>query len=307
MDQKVQPTIRISESFVSLQGESLRSGHKSTFVRIFGCSLKCPGFGLHKGEQNTEIPMIINNIGQYNHYDDLPLSKTGCDSYPSSWSEFKKFSPEFTFEQLANRLIELNPDDRQHTDLVFTGGEPLLKPTQRKLVQFFEQYSDLINSYQCLTFETNGTQAITDEMQAWLSLRCKIPVIFSVSPKLECSGEPEKRRIIPAAIESIKNTVAQIKRDNEYVHKTPVSNVVDATVYLKYVVRDEADVQEALINAKMLGFEQYKDGDIYLMPVGGTFEEYVANQKTIAELSIKYNCAFCPRVHCMIWKNEWNR
>ena len=76
---------------------------------------------------------------------------------------------------------------------------------------------------------------------------------------------------------------------------------------MKYVVQDEADVQEALINAKMLGFEQYKDGDIYLMPVGGTFEEYMENQRSIAELAIKYNCAFCPRVHCMIWRNEWNR
>lgn len=300
-------TIRISELFESSQGEALRVGHRSLFCRIFGCNFRCESFFLKPGEKNIEIRKIVENKDQYKCYSDLPLAKTGCDSYPSSWSEFKQFSPEFTFEQLAERFEQLVPTDRDKTDLVFTGGEPLLKPTQRKLVKFFEQYSELINGFASITFETNGSQSITDEMKIWLSLRCKIPVIFSISPKLACSGEPENKRIIPEAIESIKNTVAQIKNDNEFIHKKPISSVVDATMYLKYVVQNETDVQEALTNAKILGFEQGTDGDIYLMPVGGTFDEYVHNQRPVAELAIKYSCVFCPRVHCMIWKNSWSR
>ena len=301
-------TLKLVETFGStLQGEGLRTSFPSIFLRFGLCNLRCPGFGLKKGEQNTEIPMIIKNIDQYKTYDDLPLSKTGCDSYPASWGEFKRFFKEFTFEQLADRIVELKNQTCEHCDLVLTGGEPLLKPTQRKLVKFFEQYSDLINSFETLTFETNGTQEISEELKTWLSLRCKIPVIFSISPKLECSGEPENKRIVPSAIESIKNTVIQIKKDNEYVHKNPASNVVDATMYLKYVVSNETDIEEALTNAKILGYRNHIDGEIYLMPVGGTFEEYMSIQTKIAELTIKHDCVFCPRIHTILFRNCWKK
>lgn len=300
-------SIRISELFLSCQGEGQNTGHVSVFCRLFSCNLKCPGFSLPKGVENTEIPAIIKNINLYKHYDDLPLSKTGCDSYPSSWGEFKQFSPEYTIDQLYNEFVKLTGENPSGIDLVFTGGEPLLKPSQKKLVKFLEQYRDYINKFASITFETNGTQVITEEMKAWLSLRCKIPVIFSVSPKLECSGEPEKRRMVPAAIESIKNTVAQIREDNNVVHKKALNSVRDAIVYLKYVVKDEDDVKEALDNASKLGFNKDVDGDIYLMPVGGTFDDYMNNQRVIAELAIKHRCIFCCRVHQIIWKNSWSR
>ena len=284
----------------------MRVGVKSTFLRCASCNLRCPSFGLPKGQENTEIPAIISNIDNYKTLQELPLSKTGCDSYPASWSEFKRFNRDWTFDEIAKALVEAN-EDVEHTDLVITGGEPLLKPTQRRLVAFFEQYRDLINRYQCLTFETNGTQVITEEMKVWLSLRCKIPVIFSISPKLECSGEPEKRRMVPAAIESIKNTVAQIREDNTSVHKKKAGILTDSVMYLKYVVKDEDDVKEALDNANKLGFEKDVDGDIYLMPVGGTFEEYMRNQQPVADLAIKYNCVFCIREHVCVYRNVWSR
>ena len=298
-------TIRINEYFLSTQGEGQNTGHVSLFVRLFSCNLKCPGFSLPKGVPNTEIPMIIKNIDQYSCSKDLPLTKTGCDSYPASWSEFKRFSPEYTADQMYNAFIKLTGEDPSGIDLVFTGGEPLLKPSQKKLVAFMEKYYDYVNKFASITFETNGTQVITEEMKAWLSLRCKIPVIFSVSPKLECSGEPEKRRVVPDAIESIKQTIEQIREDNKVVHKKALNTVRDAIVYLKYVVKDEDDVKEALDNASQLGFEKDVDGDVYLMPVGGTFEEYMRNQQPVADLAIKYNCVFCIREHVCVYRNTW--
>ena len=300
--------IRISEIFGStFQGEGLRNGHNSVFVRVATCNLKCPGFGLKKGESNTEIPMIIKRYqqGEFNRYEDLPLSKTGCDSYPSSWSQFKDLSPEMTFEKLADRIMLGCDNNPKGVDLVFTGGEPLLKPTQRKLVQFFEQYKQLINSFECLTFETNGTQSITEEMTDWLVNHCTIPVIFSVSPKLECSGEIEKRRLVPEALQSIKEVVGKIGKD-QYIRK-PKINVPDGCVYVKYVVSDEQDVLEALDNANKLGFDRDKDGDIYLMPVGGTYQEYMEKQKEVAELAWKYRCKFCCRTHLVVFANCWGK
>ena len=129
--------IRISEKFISLQGEGLRTGVVSYFLRVCGCNLKCPGFGLPSGTENTEIPMIIKNIDKYDRYDSLPLSKTGCDSYPSSWPQFKKFSPEMTPQAIIDDMVNICNDDLEHVDLVLTGGEPLLKPMQRKLGALF--------------------------------------------------------------------------------------------------------------------------------------------------------------------------
>ena len=305
-------TIRISEIFPkdetgTFQGEGLRNGCNSVFVRVATCNLKCPGFGLNKGEQNTEIPAIVKRYqaGEFKHYDDLPLSKTGCDSYPSSWSQFKDLNPELTFNQLAERIANACGDNPRGVDLVITGGEPLLKPTQRKLVEFFKQYSQLINSFKCLTFETNVTQIITEEMCDWLVNRCEIPVIFSVSPKLECSGEPEKRRLVPAAMQSMKEVVGLIGKNQYY--RNPSINVPDACVYLKYVVKDEDDVVEALDNAIKLGFDRDNDGDIYLMPVGGTYDEYMTNQKKIAELAWKSRCKFCCRTHLVVFANCWGK
>lgn len=300
--------IRISEIFGNtVQGEGVRTGHPAAFIRVFGCNLKCPGFGLGPGEPNTEIPSIIQSIDKYKVYHDLPLSKTGCDSYPSSWSQFKRFSEPYTYDRVIEKLRSIVGDDPHGLDLVITGGEPLLKPTQEKLVDIFEQYSDYINRFDSITFETNGTQTVNERLGTWLSLRCKIPVIFSISPKLECSGESADRRIVPAAIDSIRNCVKTIRNDNMLVHKRRSGELVDAVMYVKYVVTDRNDVINALENVKEIGFNRDEDGLVYLMPCGGTYEQYVENQKRVCELAIEYRCNFCIREHVVIFRNCWEK
>ena len=300
-------TVKVSEMFVSLQGEGLRASKPSLFVRLFGCNLNCPGFGLPKGEKNTEIPAIIKKIDQYKSYKDLPLSKTGCDSYPSSNSHFKRFSPEYTFPQLYDKMMELVNNDSTDIDLVMTGGEPLLKPQQKKFAIFIKQYHEFINKFSSLTFETNGTQKITDELNEAFQKYLNIPVIFSISPKLECSGEPRSKTIIPVAIESIKKCVDDYNHKFEY--NTPLR--FESTYYFKYVVTNEDDVKEALEVTNILD-PAWREGNkfvdrVYLMPCGGTFEEHNMNAKNVAELAIKYRLRFSYRVHCMIWKNSWSK
>lgn len=290
-------TIRITELFGNtIQGEGFRTGVKSTFCRIFSCNLRCKSFGLKKGEENTEIPMIIKNIDQYKRYEDLPLSKTGCDSYPASWPEFKRFSKDYTYEQLYQSIKQVS-DAPQYTDLVFTGGEPLIKGTQKKLVEFMTKYIDYINQFESLTFETNGTQVVTEELHDFLVNKFKKPVIFSVSPKLACSGEPKEKTVIPVAIESYKKTVKDIlaNRKNDKITQ----------VYLKFVVGEEQDVQEIESYTQSVNFTNHVDGDVYLMPVGGTVAEYNSKVKEVAELAIKYNYRYCYRVHVATFKNSW--
>lgn len=289
-------TIRINELFGgTIQGEGFRTGVVSTFLRIAGCNFRCKSFGLKKGEENVEIPAIIAKIDTFKTYDDLPLTKTGCDSYPASWPEFKRFNTEYTYEQLREQIEKVTGDPK-HKDFVITGGEPLLKGTQKKLVEFMTQYIDYFNQFDSLTFETNGSQVITDELHDFLVNKFIKPVIFSVSPKLACSGEPKNKTVIPEAIESYKKVVSDILANR---------NDRITQVYLKFVVSDEQDVQEIKDYMTSVNFTNHIDGDVYLMPVGGTVNEFNDKAKEVAELAIKYNYRYCYRVHVAVFRNHW--
>ena len=137
--------LRISEIFYSIQGEGLRAGHPSIFIRVFGCNFKCPGFGMPKGELSTEPDEIVNEVlanpTKYATYESLPLAKTGCDSYPSWHPKLKDYSPELTYEQIIEKINSVLPKgvDKHRVDIVFTGGEPLLKCNQREIVDLLNK------------------------------------------------------------------------------------------------------------------------------------------------------------------------
>ena len=111
--------------------------------------------------------------------------------------------------------------------LVITGGEPLLG-WQRAYPALLDHPK--MAGLKEITFETNGTQALSNEFKEYLHnwewhQSIKREVTFSVSAKLSCSGEPEEQRIRPDIVHSYEG----------YGH-----------VYLKLVVATEEDCQEAL-------------------------------------------------------------
>ena len=62
-----QHTLKISEIFTSVQGEGLRLGEATLFIRLSGCNLQCPfcdtKYAWEKGEQMT-VEQIIGRIKQ---------------------------------------------------------------------------------------------------------------------------------------------------------------------------------------------------------------------------------------------------
>jgi len=62
-----QHTLKISEIFASVQGEGLRLGEATLFIRLSGCNLQCPfcdtKYAWEKGEQMT-VEQIIGRIKQ---------------------------------------------------------------------------------------------------------------------------------------------------------------------------------------------------------------------------------------------------
>lgn len=292
-------SLRISEIFYSIQGEGSRAGHPSVFVRVFGCNFRCPGFGMPKGQVSTEPDEIANEVlanpDKYPTYESLPLARTGCDSYPSWHPKLKDYSPEMTAEEIIKKIDSVIPKnvDKNRIDIVFTGGEPLLKCNQREIVDLLNKNREYFKNFDSFTFETNGTQEVLDEVKGVFSFDISRPLIISISPKLSCSGVPSSKAIKPDVISDIFDSVW-----NGGISHT----------YLKFVVNPEfIEDQLTEIEYVLQSIRPTHNVDIpvYLMPEGGTEERYNDNMKKVADVAMKKGYRFCPRLHVTLFGNSW--
>jgi len=279
--------IKIAELFYSIQGEGRYMGVPSVFLRTFGCNFRCAGFGMPRGELSKEADEISEVVHLFNKYEELPLVSTGCDSYASWHPSFKDLSPMLESDAIANRIMEILPYNKwQDEHLVITGGEPLLG--------WQRAYPDLLDhpsmyDLKEITFETNGTQKLTDDFQRYL-LQWQTghehytrDVTFSVSAKLSCSGEKREDAIRPDVLLQYQDV---------------------GYTYLKFVVATEDDAYEALEVMdiyRLAGFT----GAVYLMPVGGVESVYSLNNRRVAELAMKAGLRYSDRLQVPLFKNEW--
>ena len=276
--------IKIAELFYSIQGEGRYMGVPSVFLRTFGCNFKCAGFGMSRGMSSEEAEEIASVAHMFTKYEDLPLVSTGCDSYASWHPSFKELSPMLTSEAIADRIMEILPQDHwEYEHLVITGGEPLLG--------WQRAYPDLLNNPKMrdlkeITFETNGTQKLTPDFKAYLAKWNSTvghELTFSISAKLPASGEKWDEAILP-----------EVVCEYEQV----------GTAYLKFVVATEediADAERAVEEFRTAGFK----GHIYLMPVGGVESVYTLNARNVALAAMKRGWRYSDRLQVPLFKNEW--
>ena len=276
--------LKVAELFYSIQGEGRYMGVPSVFLRTFGCNFTCSGFGMPRGEESKEVHYVAAEINKYLSYKDLPLVSTGCDSYASWDPRFKHLSPLLTTDSIADSIMDILPNKGWEDEhLVITGGEPLLG--------WQRAYPDLLchpkmASLKEITFETNGTQKLTQEFKEFLSewsFGGGGEITFSVSAKLPCSGEKWEDAICP-----------EVVCEYEQV----------GTAYLKFVVANEQDAEDAFRAAdefKKAGFR----GHVYLMPVGGVESVYQLNNKAVALMAMKKGWRYSDRLQVPLFKNEW--
>ena len=302
VNRKPSAKLRYSEAFYSVQGEGKFVGVPSVFLRTFGCNFRCMNFGLGKDEPsraekheagqryNQEVLDLLNDgiIAKTEKFTDLPIIHTGCDTYASIYPEFKNFNKLAEVDEVVEHLLSLTPegkwtmDNGQDIHLIMTGGEPLLA-WQRLYVELFEhpRMKDLKN----VTFETNTTQVLHDDLYNYLNNSDRITVTWSCSPKLSVSGE--------SWMDAIKPDVA-----------LNYSTVAGSDLYLKFVVADRSDIDEA-----GRAVQAYRDigveCPVYCMPLGGRSEEYVLNVKEVAEVCMEKGWRFTPRLHISLFGNAW--
>lgn len=283
--------IKVSEKFYSVQGEGQWTGVPSVFLRTFGCNFQCAGFNMPRGQLSTEPDEIAEAINSYKTYDELPLSKTGCDSYAAWHPKFKHLSPSMKVSDLVESMRDLLPNrswtqpNGQDIHLVITGGEPLLG-WQRSYEDLLEQpgMQDLKN----LTFETNATQQLTEPFKKYLQSQKRFHVTWSCSPKLGVSGETWSEAIRPEIVVSYRDLVC--------------GN--GSSLYLKFVVADSHDMDDV-----RRAVQEYQQAGVtcpvYLMPVGGTVETYQYNSTQVAQLAMREGFRYSPRLQCDLFGNQW--
>ena len=270
-------------------------GVPSVFLRTFGCNFKCQGFGMPRGELSTDADEIaeIHSAYPFKSYETLPLVSTGCDSYASWHPDFQELSPVLETNAVVNRIMEILPIKRWESEhLVITGGEPLLG--------WQRAYPDLLDHPSMwrlreITFETNGTQKLTEEFSRYLtewagdmhkssvSASGSREITFSVSAKLPGSGEKWEDAICP-----------EIVCEYEKV----------GTAYLKFVVASEQDIADAECAVAAYREAGFK-GHVYLMPVGGVESVYTLNAKNVALAAMKRGWRYSDRLQVPLFKNEW--
>lgn len=275
--------IKVAELFYSIQGEGRYMGVPSVFLRTFGCNFTCAGFGMPRGERSQEVEAIAERIGDFKTYNELPLVSTGCDSYASWDVRFKHLSPMLTTDSIAESIMKILPHGEWRDEhLVITGGEPLLG-WQRAYPDLLDH--PLMQGLKEITFETNGTQDLSQDLleylQKWRTNGRE--VTFSVSAKLPVSGEAWDEAILPYVVCEYEDV---------------------GYTYLKFVIASEEDFRDA-----ERAVEEYRaagfTGPIYLMPVGGVESVYALNNRRVAELAMKYGLRYSDRLQVPLFKNEW--
>lgn len=190
------------------------------------------------------------------------LRCTWCDTpYTWDWDRFDRSAEVAVrgIEELAAEVRALAP-----RNVVLTGGEPLMQ--QPGLVALI----DALGPGFRFEVETAGTLVPSPELVARVAQ-------FNVSPKLAHSGNPAKRRRVPAALQAFADLPA---------------------ASFKIVVTGPADHDE--IDALLADFA-IAPHRVWLMPEATDAETLVARSRSLAEHCVARGFHLGTRLHVLLW------
>ena len=287
-----------SEIFDSIQGEGQYTGVPTAWLRFFLCNLQCNGFG-QEDPTNPDtyiLPYEDFDTNRIKTVEELPVWEYGCDSSYSWSKKYKHLQHKATPAVIAQRIRdeftnEFNGGKWQDRHMCFTGGEPLMKHAQECVVAIMKHWIAEGDYPKSVTFETNGTQPLTDEFIEFFK-QYDGELFFSVSPKLwTVAGEKAKRAILPEVIAQYNNSFS----------------ILDSNVFsygqLKFVVGPKEEQWEEMEQVISLLREQRVDWPVWVMPVGATVEGQKLVDGDVAKMAYQRGYNVSARVHTYLWGN----
>ena len=289
--------LKYSETFYSAQGEGQYTGIPSLWMRFFLCNLQCDGFGqTDPTDPSTyELPYEKLDLADITDVMQLPVFDKGCDS-SYTWSKrYKHLMTDRTVTEAVDELTALlphgkfcHPVSKQHTHMVFTGGEPMLKNTQPGMISVLREFYRRGNMPKNVTVETNGTKPITPELAKYIEDFQHYwggEWMWSISPKLwNTAGEKHKKAIQPDVV----GKYAEVTKRGQ----------------LKYVVNGtEASWREVEENTRLFR-DAGCDYPVWIMGIGGTFEGLTETEASIADEAIQRGYNYTTRAHVHLYGNK---
>lgn len=298
--------MRFTELFYSLQGEGLRVGVPSIFLRLFGCNFECKGFSNPDMKDPNIIP--VKNLDELADAD-LEL---GCDSRYSWHKDYRNLAYAATPDEVVHHVAELANTTMANAkalsgqlptrvpDLVITGGEPFMQ--QAQLSRFL---NGLISSrgqtwgfdfvLPNITFETNASVPwkldMKDAFESYAHAGSSIH--FSNSPKLAFTGEPRSRALNPDVVNYQQELVSRYERDSGF------------ELSFKFVVRPVAeDFDELFEFMRAYDKDGYLLDKVYVMPVGASLAQQSEIATRVAEMAMARGLKYSPRLQCDLWANK---
>ena len=255
----------IIESFISIQGEGLRTGRPTLFIRLNGCNLRC---------------VFRNSAGKV----------TSCCDTP-----YASFEGSFDGKYTDDDVIKMLTDNPQVKDVVITGGEPLLH--QASLGEFIKKLRGVREDF-ALTIETNGTLVPSDYLLEQVDLWSTSPKLASSTPTVK---DGKKYGVTEAQCKYHNthriNIIALATMLSEG-HDCQLKFVYTGPGCIEEISKEITDYQ---INHNMdvVNVNDY----IMLMPEGITSKAIIGKSDEVVNVCIERGWTYTSRMHILIWGN----
>ena len=301
-----------SEIFHSIQGEGHYTGVPTAWIRFFLCNLQCDGFGqmFPTKPETYELPYNDFDVTSVERVEDLPVWEKGCDSSYTWSKKFKHLMGQATGAELAQKITDImknehnpngwfrHPKSMQHNHLCITGGEPLMRHAQNAFLEIYDalrdmgggpipetKYMDASNTPSSVTWETNGTQALSDDFANFVgSPLFKPEAFFSVSPKLwSVAGEKREKAIKPEVVKQYYET--------------------SSNGQLKFVVGPEQEQWDELDEVVAMFRDAGVKYPVWIMPTGARLEEQEQTAGDVAKMAFERGYNVSGRMHVYLFGN----
>ena len=294
-----------SEVFDSIQGEGMYTGQWTLWLRFFLCNLQCNGFGQidPTNPETYELPFQDFDVESVNRVEDLPVWEKGCDSSYTWSKKYKHLMAHKTAKEIVQDIMKCasnkynpqgkfkHPKSGQVAHMCFTGGEPLMRHGQMAFVEMMEEFKLKDNIPSSITFETNGTQKLSNDFVDYVTNEDKhyVHTFISCSPKLwTVAGEKAEKAIKP---------------DNLVEYNRVFKKSNKPTGQLKFVLGSKDEQWEELEHV----IDQFRskglDWPVYIMPVGATVEEQEEGAGKVAAMAFERGYNVSGRLHCYLFGN----